>query len=157
MKLSKEVIKSLNERAVEEMTAICQYITHAVMLKEWGYYVLRDKLMKYSIDEMHHLDGLIELILEGEGELDLELGKVEIGKNVKEIIDLLIEAEETAIEGYNDTIKIIHDEGKANHVNHFVKKYEEQEISHLEALEQQRAQIEQMGIEVYLSTLTDDE
>jgi bacterioferritin len=57
------VIAALNEALKEELTAINQYFLHAEMCENWHYHKLGDYIKKQSIDEMKHVEALIERIL----------------------------------------------------------------------------------------------
>jgi bacterioferritin len=63
MKGNEKLIKSLNARLVEELTAINQYFVHAEMCEDWGYEILQAAIKKRSISEMKHAEKLIERIL----------------------------------------------------------------------------------------------
>lgn len=150
MKGNAEIIKLLNEALKSELTAINQYFLHARMLKDWGITVLADKMYKESIEEMEHADALIERILFLEGLPNLQdLGKLNIGENVTEILasDLASEMEAQAM--YRDSITA------ADKANDYVSrdlfnKHLNDEEEHIDWLETQQQMIENMGLENYI-------
>lgn len=146
-----ELIETLNELLAEEITAISQYTLHAEMCENWGYKILHDDFMKTAKVEMFHMANLVQRILELDGDVNLKMKKIEVGKAVNNMIDLSTEAEDKALKDYNEAIIQAHD-AKDNSTNHMLKEHAEAENEHLNYWKAQKAQIKQMGLESYLST-----
>ncbi len=151
MKGNDKLIAELNARLTEELTAINQYMVHAEMCEDWGYERLHKEVEKRSIDEMKHAEKLIARILFLEGiPVVSQLNKIKIGKVVEEQHKSDLAAEKQAIEGYNATIKLaaeVGDDGTRKLLQSILADEEE----HLDRLEAQLDQIDQMGIQNYLS------
>jgi len=155
MKGNDKLIKALNERLSEELGAINQYFVHAEMCEDWGYTTLHQMIKERSIQEMKHAEALIERILFLEGQpIVTELGKITIGKKVEEMHEKDRGAEADAIKGYNDTIKLAVEVGD-NGTKQLLETILKDEEMHIDWLEEQLDQIEQMGIQIYLSTQRD--
>jgi bacterioferritin len=155
MSSNKELIATLNKLASEEANAILQYVIHSSCAEDWGLKELCRKLMKTGKVEMSHLDSLIDRIHALDGEVEILIGKIKLGKNVKEVIRLSKEAEEEAIEHYNDAIIQAHD-AKDNATNHILKEHEEDENVHKEMWSAEEYKLDQMGLETYLLSLVED-
>ncbi|MBT3981663.1 MAG: bacterioferritin [Bacteriovoracaceae bacterium] len=98
MKGNKEVIQVLNESLTRELTAINQYFLHARILEDWGLGKMGKLEYDASIDEMKHADELIKRILLLEGLPNVQrMGNVNIGQNVKEIMEADLTVERDAI------------------------------------------------------------
>lgn len=152
MKGNEKLITVLNELLADELTAINQYMVHAEMCENWGYEKLHKAIEKQARDEMHHAEWLIRRILFLEGTPSVsKLNPMKIGSNVPEIIGNDQEAEQGAIRAYNSAIALAHeveDQATADLLIEILK----MEEGHVDWAEAQRAQIEQMGLQNYLTT-----
>jgi bacterioferritin len=151
MKGHPDIIKTLNDLLAEELTAINQYMVHSEMCDNWGYERLHKAIEKQAIDEMKHAELLIQRILFLEGSPTVSrLNQVNIGKNAREMVVNDGEADAHAVQLYNDAVKqavALNDEG----TRELLAKVLRDEEDHLDWNEQQRDQIEQIGIENYLA------
>jgi len=151
MKGNQKLIDTLNELLADELTAISQYMVHSEMCDNWGYSKLHEAIEKQAIDEMHHAEWLIQRILFLEGTpVVSKLREMKIGKSVLDFINNDQEAEADAIKAYNKAIALareVNDESTAELLTKILK----MEEGHVDWAETQRAQIEQMGLESYLS------
>ena len=151
MKGDARVIDELNARLAEELTAINQYFVHAEMCEDWHYDRLAEAIKKRSITEMKHAETLIERILYLDGRpIVSQLNEMHIGALVPDMHsnDLAIEIDGVA--GYNASIRVCveaHDEGTKEILEEILTAEEE----HVDWLEAQLTQIEQVGREMYLA------
>ena len=107
MKGNAKVIEALNSVLTRELTAINQYFLHARMLQDWGLEKLGKLEYEASIDEMKHADQLIKRILFLEGLPNLQkLDKLNIGQNVKEVMESDLEVERIAVPLLQDSISL---------------------------------------------------
>lgn len=152
MKGDQKVIDALNKALADELTAVNQYMVHSEMCDNWGYEILHDKVEKRAIAEMMHAESLIARILYLEGiPIVSNLNPMHIGKNVPEQLKNDLEAETVAIENYQAFIKTCQEVGDAGTRELFVHNLKEEE-DHADWLEAQLDQIDQMGIQTYLSS-----
>lgn len=152
MKGNEKVIAVLNDFLADELTAINQYIVHSEMCDNWGYHKLHDAVEKRAIQEMEHAEKLIARILFLEGlPIVSVLKKMNIGATVEIQLKNDMAAELDAIKGYNEGIKLCLDAGDGG-TRELIEDNLEDEEEHLDWLEAQRDQIEQMGLQNYLST-----
>mgnify|MGYP003647653618 FL=1 len=149
MKGDTKVIEFLNLCLRNELTAINQYFLHARMLKDWGVSKLAEHEHKESIEEMHHADWLIERILFLGGLPNLQdLGKLNIGESVHEILECDMKMEMTAIPLLRDAMEHaekVRDYGSRDLFGKILHNEEE----HVDYLETQFDLIERIGIERY--------
>jgi bacterioferritin len=145
------VIEELNARLAEELTAINQYFVHAEMCEDWHYGSLAEAIKKRSITEMKHAEKLIERILYLDGRpIVSRLNEIRIGSLVPAMVHNDLAAELDAVKAYNESIRICveaKDEGTKELLDSILTDEEE----HVDWLEAQLTQIEQMGLEVYLA------
>ncbi|WP_269850979.1 bacterioferritin [Methanosarcina horonobensis] len=107
MKGDQKLIDCLNARLADELAAINQYFVHAEMCENWNYDRLGDVIEKRAITEMRHAEKLIERILFLEGKpIVSNLSEIRIGGQVPEMHDHDHWAEEEAIKGYNQAIRL---------------------------------------------------
>ena len=147
----KNVIAVLNVVLCAELTAINQYFVHSEMCDDWGYERLHKAIRKESIDEMKHAESLIERILYLKGVPNLQkLGKINIGENVKELLECDLALEHDALPRLNDGIEVCRaagDNGSRALLEDILKAEEE----HTDWLEAQLELIGQVGVENYCS------
>jgi bacterioferritin len=145
------VIDELNARLAEELTAINQYFVHAEMCENWHYDRLAEAIKKRSITEMKHAEELIERILYLDGKpIVSRLNEMHIGAQVPDMISSDLAAELDAVKAYNESIRVCveaRDEGTKELLDSILTDEEE----HVDWLEAQLSQIEQVGREIYLA------
>lgn len=150
MKGNEKIIELLNKRLAEELTAINQYMVHAEMCDNWKYDKLHAAIQKRAIDEMKHAEKLISRILFLEGRpIVSDLNKLFIGAEVPKMHENDRGAEESAIKGYNESIKLAV-EVKDNGTRELLESILKEEEDHIDWIEAQLDQIKQMGPQNYL-------
>jgi bacterioferritin len=151
MKGNDTIIQHLNDRLAEELTGINQYFVHAEMAENWDYDKLADVTKKRSIVEMRHAEALIERILYLEGKpIVSKLNEIRIGADVPQMHRNDLDLELGADKHYNESIKVaaeLGDDGTKKLLENILKDEEE----HIDNLEAQLDQIEQMGLQNYLA------
>jgi bacterioferritin len=154
MKGNVKIIAILNDFLSDELTAINQYIVHSEMCANWGYDKLHAAIEKRAIQEMKHAEKIIARILFLEG---LPVVSVLKKMNIGAKVDLQLQndhaAELEAIKGYNDGIKLCLEVGDGG-TRELIEDNLEDEEAHIDWIEAQLDQIEQMGLKNYLVTQT---
>jgi bacterioferritin len=150
VKGKKEVIARLNEALQEELTAINQYFVHAEMCHNWGYHRLGNYIKKQSIGEMKHAEEILERILFLEGLPNMQPLPLSIGQNVKAQINKDLALELKAVAMYNVSVKIARDAGD-NASRELFERILKDEEEHVDFLEAQVHQIQELGYERYLA------
>ena len=154
MKGNEKLLLVLNDLLADELTAISQYVVHSEMCENWGYDKLHNAIQKQAREEMHHAEWLIQRILFLDGvPVVSKLNPMKIGKSVLEMVGNDQEAEVTAVRAYNASIRLAHEVEDQATVD-LLTKILKMEEGHVDWAEQQRAQIEQMGLENYLTNQT---
>ena len=150
MKGNPQIIEKLNALLADELTAINQYMVHSEMCADWGYERLHEVTEKRAIDEMKHAEKLIGRILFLEGiPIVSVLNKIMIGSKIEKQIQNDVNAETEAVEAYNQAIRLAVEVGD-NGTRDLLEEILGDEENHLDWLEAQLDQIEQMGIQNYL-------
>jgi bacterioferritin len=155
MKGNEKVIEQLNARLAEELTAINQYMVHSEMCDNWGYERLHKMIEARAIAEMKHAEKLIARILFLDGRpIVSKLNKVTIGAEIEKMHKNDCAAEEMAIKGYNESIRVCVEAGD-NGSRELFESILKDEEAHIDELEAQLDQIKQMGIQTYLTEQLD--
>ncbi|MEJ2695071.1 MAG: bacterioferritin [Candidatus Sulfobium sp.] len=150
MKGNEKLIDHLNARLAEELTAINQYMVHAEMCDNWKYKHLDEVIEKRAITEMKHAEKLIARILFLEGRpIVSNLNEMHIGSEVPKMHENDHTAEETAIKGYNESIRLAVEVGD-NGTRDLLQSILKDEEDHIDWIEAQLDQIKQVGIQNYL-------
>ena len=150
MKGNAQVIETLNQLLADELTAINQYMVHSEMCADWGYDRLHEAIEKRAIEEMRHAEKLIGRILFLEGTpIVSNLNKITIGPKVETQIKNDALAETDAVKMYNQGIRQAV-ELADNGTRDLLESILADEEVHLDWLEAQLDQIEQIGIQNYL-------
>ncbi|WP_243374688.1 bacterioferritin [Geotalea sp. SG265] len=154
MKGSEKVIEHLNARLAEELSAINQYMVHAEMCENWKYARLYKTIEERAIVEMKHAEKLIARILFLEGRpIVSNLNKINIGAEVELMLRNDHAYELEAIHGYNDSIRVAVEE-KDNGTRDLLQSILDNEEEHIDWIEAQLDQIQQMGLQQYLAEQT---
>ena len=155
MKGNDKLVAVLNQLLADELTAISQYMVHSEMCGNWGYEKLHKAIEHQAHEEMQHAEWLIERIIFLEGmPVVSKLNPIKIGLTVLEIVSNDQEDELGAIRAYNSAIGLAH-EAADQATADLLLKILKMEEGHVDWAEIQRAQIEQMGLENYLSNQTE--
>jgi len=156
LKGDQKVIDHLNKALKLELTTVNQYFLHARMFKNWGFEKLAKVEYEESIDEMKHADELIERILYLEGLPNVQdLGKINIGENVKECLESDLKAERRAHPLYLEAVEYC--ESVRDYVSReILLRILESEEGHIDFLETQLELIEKVGEKNYLQTQMGD-
>lgn len=150
MKGNEKALIKLNDLLSDELTAVSQYMVHAAMCANWGYEKLHDAVEKRAIDEMKHAEKHIGRILFFEAQpIVSNLNKMHIAPDVKAMLTSDHAAEEGAILEYNKAIKLCMEEAD-NGTRELLEDILGDEEDHIDWIEAQLDQIEQMGIQNYL-------
>jgi bacterioferritin len=151
MKGNPKVIAELNAALRDELLAINQYFLHAEMLENWKYSRLAKYIKKQSIDEMRHAEGLIERILFLDGTPNLtEPMKLDVGLNVKQQLERQLRLEIVRWPPTTSPSPYVATRAITQSRELFLKMLHDEE-GHVDWLEAQLHQIQELGYERYLS------
>jgi len=143
-------MQTLNDLLADELTAINQYIVHAEMCDNWGYKELAGVIEKRAITEMKHAEKHIKRIIFLEGRPIVSvLNKINIGADVLAMMKNDHEAEFGAIAAYNKAVRQAAELGD-NGTREMLEDILTDEEDHIDWIEAQLDQIDQMGIQLYL-------
>ena len=157
MKGKKQVIDVLSQVLRKELTGINQYYLHAKMCENWGYKRLRKNLREESVEEMKHADKVIERILFLEGTPNVSAyDKITIGSTVKQQLENDLALEMAALTVLRPGIKTCleaSDDSSRELLEHILV----DEERHVDWIESQLHQIEEVGYQNYLAQQINEE
>lgn len=152
MKGDAKLIETLNSLLADELTAISQYMVHAEMCANWGYKKLHEHFEKRAFTEMKHAEKLIERILFLEGRpIVSNLREMHIGSEVPNQLNNDYALELGAITAYNNAIKLA-GELNDNATRELLISILNDEDKHVDEIETLKDQINQLGLQLFLST-----
>jgi bacterioferritin len=146
-----EVIEILNEVLTAELTGINQYFIHAMMCANWRYNRLAKHSREESIDEMKHAQEVIERILYLDGVPNMQrYMKINVGQNVPEQHQFDLALEKDAVNRLNQGVELCRTKGD-NGTRLLLEKILAEEEEHIDWLEAQLQQIQEIGLAHYLA------
>jgi len=153
MKGKKEVLNQLQILLNGELAARDQYFAHSRMYKDWGLDKLYERINHEMEEETEHADTLVERILFLEGEPDFSnQDKVNIGKDVSEMLRNDLEVEYSVVKALKMAIKVCEDEQDYDSRAILTKLLDDTEMDHAYWLEKQLGLIEKIGLKNYLQS-----
>ena len=157
MKGNKQVIDVLNQVLRKEQTGINEYFVHAKMCENWGYQRLHKHIREESIEEMRRADKVIELILFLDGTPNVSAyDKITIGSTVKQQLENDLGLEMAALTVLRPGIKTCleaSDDASRELLEHILV----DEEKHVDWIESQLHQIEEVGYQNYLAQQINEE
>jgi len=146
-----EVIQVLNDVLSAELTGINQYFIHAMMCRNWHYNRLAKHSRDESIEEMKHAQEVIERILYLDGVPNMQrYMKVNVGQNVPEQHQFDLALEKDAVNRFNQGVELCRLKGD-NGTRLLLEKILHDEEGHIDWLEAQLQQIQEIGLANYLA------
>ena len=156
MKGNDDVIQVLNDALCAELTGINQYFIHSEMCANWRYKRLAEHSRKEAIEEMKHAEELIERILYLDGAPNMQkYMKINVGQTVPEQHQLDLALEKDAVERLNKGVELCRAKDD-NGSRALLEKILKDEEAHVDWLESQLLQIQDMGIQNYLAQQTEE-
>ena len=146
-----DVIQLLNDVLCAELTAINQYFIHARMLENEKYTKLAKHAQEESIGEMKHAQNVIDRILYLDGVPNMQkYMKINVGQTVPEQHQFDLAVEKDAVERLNKGIELCRGLGD-NGTRVLLEAILTDEEGHIDWLEAQLLQIQQIGLPNYLA------
>jgi bacterioferritin len=151
MKGNDEVIQVLNDVLCAELTGINQYFIHAMMCQNWHYKRLAEHSRKESIEEMKHAQQVMERILYLDGVPNMQkYMKINVGQNIPEQHQFDLALEKDAVARLNKGVELCRTK-EDNGTRALLEQILRDEEEHVDWLEAQLLQIQEMGLPNYLA------
>ncbi len=152
MKGNQKVIAYMNELLAGELAARDQYFIHSRMYAEWGYSKLFERIDHEMADETGHAEAFIRRILMLEGTPVCVPGKINVGKDVPEMLKYDLNTENEVRAHLKKGIKLCEEEQDYVTRELLVAQLKDTEEDHAHWLEQQLRLIELVGMKNYLQS-----
>lgn len=149
----KKVVDLLNKQLTLELTSMDQYLAHSKMHEDWGINKLHEKLSHEYEEELGHAKRLAERILFLEGHADtVSREKVNVGSNVKEMLQNDLKAEEIVAASLRSIIAVCEEE--QDYVSREILEdlLDDTEMDHIYWIEQHLGLIDKIGIQNYIQS-----
>lgn len=151
MKGDPAVLEALQSVLTSELTAINQYFIHAEMCEDWGFEKLAKAIKVDSIQEMKHAEKAIERMLFLEGAPDMTKPMmINVGHSVPEMFQNDLKLEYEAVAHLNKIIAVANEAGDNGTRDLFLTILKDEE-EHVDWIETQLSQIQQIGLQNYLA------
>ena len=151
MQGNREIIDLLNSQLTLELTSMDQYLAHSKIYEDWGITKLHEKLAHEYEEELGHAQQLAERILFLEGEADtVSRAKVNIGKNVQEMLSFDLEAEHMVADQLRKTIAVCEKQQDYVTRDMLLVLLDDTETDHIYWLERHLGLIEKIGLANYI-------
>ena len=147
-----KVIEVLNKARAMELTAIGQYMNQHYGLDDMDYGELAGKMKLIAIDEMRHAEAFAERIKELGGEPTTEQDqKVKRGQAVEVIYPFDADAEDDAIDAYNQFLLVCRENGDSVSMKLFEQIIDDEQ-AHFNYFDSIKDHIEKLG-DVFLAKI----
>ena len=149
----KPVIDYLNQLLAGELMARDQYFIHSRMYREFGYNKLFEHFNHEMEEEIQHADALITRILMLGGTPTMQPEKLNVGKDVKSMLQADLAVELSVREALKQGIVLC--EKNLDFVSRdlLLAQLKDTEEDHAHWLEQQLSLIDAMGLQNYLQSM----
>jgi len=108
---SAKLLEMLNHSIADEMQASIQYMWQHVQWKGVEHFAVTEELKKIAVDEMKHAEKVAERLWYLGGKPTIKPSPIQVGENLKEILNLDVKAEEAAIKLYKEIVELAGKEG----------------------------------------------
>jgi len=153
MQGNQRIIDLLNKQLTLELTSMDQYLAHSKMYEDWGINKLHEQLSHEYEEELGHAKKLAERILFLEGKADTVTRElVNIGSNVKEMLEFDLEAERIVAASLRTIITICEQEKDYVSREILEELLVDTEMDHIYWIEQHLGLIDKIGLQNYIQS-----
>ncbi len=129
-KVSQELLNLLNAAIAREIQVSIQYMWQHVQWVGVKAFAVKDELRSISIDEMKHAEIIAERLFYLGGIPTTKPSPINVGSNLKEMLEQDVKDEENAIEMYKKIISLAEKEGDITTAEIFRDILEDEEEHH---------------------------
>lgn len=149
-----EVLATLNSLLIDELSARNQYLAHEAVMRDAGYLAFADMIAKRGKSEAEHADELLARIYMLSGVPDMAtLRDVRVGDTPVSILENDAIAEQNAVVRYSAGATLALNQGDITTFK-LLSHIGEEEAAHLNEIEGFIGQINAMGIDNFLASVT---